>query len=285
MVPASLMGGHSQTAPIDVWNTETFDAALLAELNSERDLLRDYALTDRRQFLEREAVSDWTPHATNPYAAARNDFVERVVMPAMECRSMRAWHYTRLTDDETSLLRTDGVFTSDLQTIRRRLDAQVSAGVLSAVTADALYAASPFHRQNDSRAGKFWMTSHPVSADNSLVELLLGGTAHIRPAAGALGWRGRVFLAQRSRAYRTGEKSRAAARHRSRGAAAGYTPRLLGRQGRRRHLHAVTWLRAGMAGLRPVCDERTRPRRSAVHPHRGRAELRCACARLSRAVR
>jgi hypothetical protein len=173
MVPASLMGGHSQTAPIDVWNTETFDAALLAELNSERDLLRDYALTDRRQFLEREAASDWTPHATNPYAAARNDFVERVVMPAMDCRSMRAWHYTRLTDDEISLLRTDGVFTSDLQTIRRRLDAQVSAGVLSAVTADALYAASPFHRQNDSRAGKFWMTSHPVSADNSLVELLL----------------------------------------------------------------------------------------------------------------
>jgi hypothetical protein len=50
---------------------------------------------------------------------------------------------------------------------------QVSARVLSAETADALYAASPFHHQNDSRAGKFWMTSHPVSADNSGVELLL----------------------------------------------------------------------------------------------------------------
>jgi hypothetical protein len=30
---------------IDVWNLDTFDEALLAKLNSERDLLRDYVLT------------------------------------------------------------------------------------------------------------------------------------------------------------------------------------------------------------------------------------------------
>ncbi len=35
------------TMTIDVWNTETFDDTLLAELNSERDLLRGYALTDK----------------------------------------------------------------------------------------------------------------------------------------------------------------------------------------------------------------------------------------------
>jgi len=158
---------------IDVWNTETFDDALLAELNSERDLLRDYVLTDKRQFLEREAATGWVPHATNPYAAERYYFVEHVVMPAMAQRTIRAWHYTRLTDDETARLRAGGVHISNLDAIRRRLDAQVSARVLSAQTADALYAASPFHHQNDSRSGKFWMTSHPISADNGPVELLL----------------------------------------------------------------------------------------------------------------
>jgi hypothetical protein len=161
------------STPIDVWNLDTFDNALLAELNSERHLLRNYALTDKGQFLEREAADGWVPPATNPYAAERNRFVEHVIMPAMEQRRIRAWHYTRLTDDETALLESGGVYISTLADIRRRLDVQVSARRLSAETADALYAASPFHHQNDSRAGKFWMTSHPVSADNGRVELLL----------------------------------------------------------------------------------------------------------------
>jgi hypothetical protein len=159
--------------PIDVWNTETFDDDLLAELNSERDLLRDYALTEKRQFLERGAATGWVPHVSNPYAAARNYFVEEVVMPAMAQRTIRAWHYTRLTDGETALLQAGGVYVSNLEAIRRRLDMQVAARALSAEAADALYAASPFHHQNDSRAGKFWMTSHPISADDGLVELLL----------------------------------------------------------------------------------------------------------------
>jgi hypothetical protein len=92
----------------------------------------------------------------------------------MEQRSIRGWHYTRLTDDETALLESDGVHTSTLADIRRRLDLQVSARRLSAETAAALYAASPFHEQHDSRAGKFWMASHPVPADDGGVELLLG---------------------------------------------------------------------------------------------------------------
>lgn len=157
------------STPIDVWNLDTFDEALLAELNSESELLRDYALSDKRQFLEREAANGWVPTASNPYAAERNYFV----MPAIEQRTIRAWHYTRLTDDEVALLKSEGVYVSTLEHIRRRLDVQVSARTLSAETADALYAASPFHQQHDSRAGKSWMTSHPISTDNSGVELLM----------------------------------------------------------------------------------------------------------------
>lgn len=173
MAPTSLRDCHVGIMPVDVWNTETFDDALLAELNSERDLLRNYALTDKRQFLEREAAKRWVPHPSNPYAAQRNYFVEHIIMPAMARRTIRAWHYTRLTDDETARLKAGGVYISNLEAIRRRLDVQVSAGVLSAETADALYAASPFHYQNKSRAGKFWMNSHPIPPNNSSVELLL----------------------------------------------------------------------------------------------------------------
>jgi hypothetical protein len=146
------------STPIDVWDLNTFDKALLAELNAERDLLRDYTLTDSRQFLEREAADGWVPPARNPYAAAQIRFIEHVIMPAMEQRTIRAWHYTRLTDSETALLRSGGAHVLSLEQIRRRLDVQVSAHTLSAETADALFAASPFHQQHDIREGKFWMT-------------------------------------------------------------------------------------------------------------------------------
>jgi hypothetical protein len=159
--------------PIDVWNLETFDEVLLAALNAQRDLLRDYELTSKRNFLEQKAANGWVPLKDNPYADARNYFVEEIIIPVMEQRTIRAWHYSRLTDDETALIRLNGIYLSNLSAIRRRLDAQVAARVLSAEIADALHAASPFHQQNSSRSGKFWMTSHPLSVDDHGVELLL----------------------------------------------------------------------------------------------------------------
>jgi hypothetical protein len=120
------------STPIDVWNLETFDEALLAELNARRDLLRDYEFTSKRNFLEQQAAKEWVPLKSNTYAAERNYVVEQVIVPAMEQRTIRAWHYTRLTDDETALLESGGSYISDLAGIRRRLDAQVAASVLSA---------------------------------------------------------------------------------------------------------------------------------------------------------
>lgn len=158
---------------IDVWNIDTFDTALLSELHSARDILRNYALTETDQSNERKIASAWVPYKSNPFAGEWMHFLEFVVVPAMTQRVMRAWHYTHLTDDETTIFRSHGVYTSDLQAIRRRLDIQAIAGTLSVEQADALFAASPFHQQEDCRSGRFWMVSHPVSSDDSGVELLL----------------------------------------------------------------------------------------------------------------
>ena len=95
-------------------------------------------------------------------------------MPAMEQRTIRAWHYTRLTDDETALLKSEGVYVSTLEPSVEGSTFRHPRARCRPKTADALYAASPFHHQHDLRAGKFWMTSHPVAADDSGVELLLG---------------------------------------------------------------------------------------------------------------
>ena len=162
---------------IDVWNVETFDEDLTAELRAYGELIRNYMMTDRRLYLEREASDHTMPYATNPYATNYLEFVEEVGRD-MEARTIRAWHYTRLTDAEVDIIRSNGIYPSTLGTIRRRLDTQVAASVFSAEVADALFAASPLNfnsEQLKARSNKFWMTSHPRQViGDSGVSLLLG---------------------------------------------------------------------------------------------------------------
>ncbi|CAN7350637.1 hypothetical protein [Rhizobium sp. LjRoot258] len=159
---------------IDVWNLGTFDGALMRELEAKRDLLCNYERTGKKNYREQQAAKGWVPLKENPYADERQHILEQIVMPAMEQRTIRAWHYTRLTEDEANLLQSGGIYISNLAAIRKRLDTQVVAGVIPVESADALHEASPFHHQTDSRSGKFWMTSHPFPPDDSGVELLLG---------------------------------------------------------------------------------------------------------------
>ncbi len=159
---------------IDVWDTETFDQELISKLRANEQLVRDYLTTDRRQYEEREASDHRMPHASNPYARDYLAFLEAVGRDIMQSRTIRAWHYTRLVDDEVDIIVKTGIYPSTLETLRRRLDARVKAKAFSAVDADALYAASPFHEQEDSRSGRFWMTSDPILTEDSGVELLLG---------------------------------------------------------------------------------------------------------------
>lgn len=165
---------------IDVWNTETFDDDLAAHLRGAADLIREYLTTARRQYLERRASGHTQPHLINPYGSDYAAFTDGLV-PWMETRSIRAWHYTRMTDAEVNGLLRDGVHLSDLVAIRRRLDAQVAAGAFSADIAEVLFAGSPFQSERfGERSNKFWMVSHPHDIEDSGVELLLkswGGEA------------------------------------------------------------------------------------------------------------
>lgn len=165
---------------IDVWNIATFDDELAAHLRGAADLIRDYLTTSHRQYLEREASDHTQPYPINPYGADYVAFTDGLV-PLMEARSIRAWHYTRITDAEAVTLLRDGVHLSDLAAVRRRLDAQVAAGAFSGDVADALFDDSPFQsEQLESRSNKFWMVSHPRDIEDSGVELLLeswGGEA------------------------------------------------------------------------------------------------------------
>ncbi|WP_312930862.1 hypothetical protein [Agrobacterium cavarae] len=161
------------TAAIDVWNLATFDEELLALLRTYGTALLHYQVTSRNNYEEQQAAHGWVPLKDNPFAADRMFILEQIMMPAMEQRTIRAWHYTRLTDGEVDRFRVNGIQTSDLKGIQRRLDEQVAAGALDSATAGAIFCESPFHAQASSRSGKFWMVSHPYLVTDGGVELLL----------------------------------------------------------------------------------------------------------------
>lgn len=166
---------------IDVWNVETFDAELRGKLDAHADLIRNYMSTNRRQWLEREASDHTGAYPENAFASMFMRVNEYIVMPLMEARTIRAWHYTRMTDREVEIIRSDGIYPSNLANFRARLDAEVAAGSLTAEIADKLFADSPYQSdQRDSRSGKFWAVSSPHSIDDGGVELLVeswGGEA------------------------------------------------------------------------------------------------------------
>jgi hypothetical protein len=70
---------------------------LISKLRANAELVRNYLTTDRRLFEEREASDHRMPHATNPYGYDYQAFVEQVGRDIMQVRTIRAWHYTRLS--------------------------------------------------------------------------------------------------------------------------------------------------------------------------------------------
>jgi hypothetical protein len=153
---------------IDVWDARTFDDELSVSLVREADVVRNYMTNDRRIFLAhdlgRGTESYMRPE--NPYASPFLA-LEEAIGKLMESRTMRAWHYTRLTAAEVDQLWRDGIHLSTPATLRARLDFLIAGNMLNAPLADALYTKSAFHSdQFEARSGKFWMVSHPVAVDD-----------------------------------------------------------------------------------------------------------------------
>lgn len=160
---------------IDVWNLATFDDELQGLLESHADLIQAYSEVDREihnPFDLHPGLNRPVIRPQNPYANEFIRFEERLEEP-MNLRTIRAFHYTRITDAELGHLHEEGVHLSTPETLLRRLTALVGAGDLSQNDVDALLNASPFQTQLDSRQGMFWMTSRPFPINYAGVEQLL----------------------------------------------------------------------------------------------------------------
>jgi len=160
---------------VDVWDVDTFDDDLLKVLLAKRGLVHDYLTTDHERELERETSPLTALFRINPFADEHQRFVDSVSQTMHE-RSIRAWHYTRLTDGEVATLQTAGIHLSTLESTRQRLAALVAVGELSVENAEALLTESPLHdrQQHDARANQFCLACEPLHVESGGVTPLLG---------------------------------------------------------------------------------------------------------------
>ena len=164
------------SAIIDLWDYGSFDYELRRFLEPNAQLIQDYFKTDHAIFLSHDLGRglDRSPiRPDNPHAGAYYNLLDEL-NPLMLSRTIRAYHYTRLTDQEVKDLHRSGIHLSTPETLQHRLDALVASRQLLSADAEVLYTKSPFHsEQGQGRNGKFWMTSHPVSVENSGVVPLM----------------------------------------------------------------------------------------------------------------
>jgi hypothetical protein len=171
---ANVMAAAQPT--IDVWDVRTFDSELLVQLGANADLIRAYFETDHQIFLSHDLGHSPEPSILRPTNPHASDFYELldVIGLQMGKRTIRAFHYTHLIEDEVARLLRSGIHVSTPETLRQRLEAAVVSGRLARDVADRLYAKSPFHGdQLHARSGKFWLTSHPVAVDDGGVVPLM----------------------------------------------------------------------------------------------------------------
>lgn len=161
---------------IDVCSVETFDGPLLQLLKGRRQLIEDYYVTDRRtlnEYFEHQAAGRYQPRASNPYCAAYLSLVESLI-PAMNERTIRAWHYSRLTDAEVQRFQSRGIELSTVESLTARLRRVVEDGLLNGALAEQIIASSPLSRgQANSRENRFCMVSCPRHHTHNGVKPLL----------------------------------------------------------------------------------------------------------------
>jgi hypothetical protein len=162
--------------PISLWDVSTYDETLIGILREHAELIQAYHATENRLFLDYDYGSKRGRLEPRPMNRHAENYcvLEKDIAECLRDRSIRAFHYSRLICGEVGTLRRDGIHLSTEETFYARLAARAAEGLLTSAEVETIHAASPIHNQRELRAGRFWMTSHPIPPDDTLVSELLG---------------------------------------------------------------------------------------------------------------
>jgi hypothetical protein len=162
--------------PISLWDVSTYDATLIGILREHAELIQDFHVTKNRISLKYDQGPNrgrLEPRPMKRHAEAYY-ILEKDIAECLRDRTVHAFHYSRLTCAEVETLRSDGIHLSTAKTFRARMAARAAEGLLTPIDVDTIYAASPIHDSQELRAGRFYMTSHPIPPAHMAVSDLLG---------------------------------------------------------------------------------------------------------------
>ena len=118
---------------IDLWDPYSYDNDIHGFLDCNRQTIVDYFLkqSDLRKIEPPEdpverALFQWPTNEFGPSFCAVVDELGTL----MSTKTIRAFHYTRMTDDEVDFLLANGVVLTSTTFLRERVNRQVKAGHL-----------------------------------------------------------------------------------------------------------------------------------------------------------
>lgn len=156
---------------IDTWDPKTFGVEITAALTAHSRLVANYHVEDRRLMDQHLNSSPYQSLKPNRHSSAYQEFREQTLAPILARCRIRAWHYTRLTDEEAGAMHKQLVLSS-LDALRHRLSNLVAKNLLSQDDAKTVFVQSPFHKQ-PLRAGRLCATVIPLPrCDSGVVPLL-----------------------------------------------------------------------------------------------------------------
>lgn len=145
---------------IDTWDTTTLDDELRELLECDADLICEYH--------EAQQVGDGSESAFR----TAMDRLKEDLKKHLLTRTVRAFHYTRITDAEAARMAQGGPRISTVAALRARLDALVSDGDISAGESDTIFEAG---RKTIApcEPWKFYMIWRPIDPNNGLIRPFL----------------------------------------------------------------------------------------------------------------
>jgi hypothetical protein len=162
---------------IDIWNAKTFTEDIHAFLTEHSETIIRFHRYGQQADENLESLQRYERRNRNPFADNYNRIRDKLVT-LISTKTIRAFHYTRMVDDEVAHVWSNGFFAPSSDTafahLSDRVRRLVETGILSIQEGDRIFSASPLNQPNQlkSRQG-FWMTTIPITPQDHSISLLV----------------------------------------------------------------------------------------------------------------
>jgi hypothetical protein len=156
---------------IDLWDIGTYDNDIRDHLESHKEIIDGYFELERRKDIMVAKLATWVPIQPNRFVGDYEAAV-RELGEIMSTKTLRTFHYTRMTGDEVESVQAEGIVPTSVDSLTKRVDRQVAAGRLTPEQATTIIKRTRLPMDFGVRKG-FWSTTVPLHPDDSAVKLLV----------------------------------------------------------------------------------------------------------------